>query len=81
MSNPISRRDVIKQLGGASAGVVLTGGIIRGQSSDIMVGGRPVEIVVASLTGNTVRLTVLPLTENQPASVPLNGGLAQPNEA
>ena len=60
---------------------MLAGGIIRGQTSDIVVGGRPVEIVVASLTADTVRLTVLPIVENKPVSVPLNGGLAPPAEA
>ena len=60
---------------------MLAGGIIRGQTSDIIVGGRPVEIVVASLTADTVRLTVLPIVASKPMSVPLNGGLAQPAAA
>ena len=81
MSESISRREAIKHFGSATAAAVLAGGIIRGQTSDIIVGGRPVEIVVASLTADTVRLTVLPIVASKPMSVPLNGGLAQPAAA
>jgi alpha-glucosidase/alpha-D-xyloside xylohydrolase len=61
MAERLSRRDALKQIGTASAGVVLAGGIIRGQTADIMVAGRPVEIAIASLSPSTVRISVLPL--------------------
>lgn len=61
MSQPVSRREVLKQLGSAGAGVVVSGGILRGQSSPITVAGQPVEIAVASVSPSTVRITVLPI--------------------
>ena len=60
MSDPVSRRDAVKQLAGATAGVVLAGGTIRGQSDAIVVAGKPVEIVVSSVSPSTVRITALP---------------------
>ena len=80
-SQPITRRDAVKRIGAASAGVALSGGIIRGQTSDIMIGGRPVEIVVSSLSPATVRINVLPIVDGTPSAVPVDGGLAQPDAA
>ena len=60
MSHPVSRRDAVKQLAGATASVVLAGGTIRGQSDAIVVAGKPVEIVVSSVSPSTVRITTLP---------------------
>ena len=57
---PISRRALLKQLGAGSAGVFFSGGVLRGQSAPILIGGKPVEIAVASVSPLTVRLTVLP---------------------
>ena len=65
MAEPVSRRDAVKQLAGVTAGVVLAGGVIRGQSDAIVVAGKPVEIVVSSVSPSTVRITALP------AGVPL----------
>ena len=39
-----------------------------------MIGGRPVEIAVSSLSPATVRITVLPLVDGAPAAVPDDGG-------
>lgn len=77
MSTSRSRRDVLKQLGTAGAGVMLGGGIIRGQSGDIVVAGRPVEIVVSSLSPSTVRIRVLPIQGGHPGNVPVDGALAR----
>jgi alpha-glucosidase (family GH31 glycosyl hydrolase) len=65
MVEPVSRRDAVKQLAGVTAGVVLAGGVIRGQSDAIVVAGNPVEIVVRSVSPSTIRITALP------AGVPL----------
>ena len=40
----ITRREALKHLTSATAGVALLGGIIRGQTTDITIGGKPVEI-------------------------------------
>lgn len=72
-----SRRDVLKQLGTAGAGVVLGGGLIRGQGADIVVAGRPVEIAVSSLSPSTVRIQVLPIQGGRAGAVPVDGALAR----
>ena len=81
MTQPLTRRDVLRQIGSAGAAVALSGGVFRGQSSDIMVGGLPVEIAVSPLSPSTVRLTVLPLVNGAPAAIPDDGGVAQPEAA
>jgi alpha-glucosidase/alpha-D-xyloside xylohydrolase len=61
MSHRFSRREVLKQLGSAGAGVVLAGGVLRGQAAPITIGGQPVEIQVASVSPSTVRITIVPV--------------------
>jgi alpha-glucosidase (family GH31 glycosyl hydrolase) len=79
MADAMTRRQALLQLGSASAGVALAGGIIRGRTSDIVVGGRPVEIGISSLSPATVRIGVLPLAAGQSALVPDDGVLVQPH--
>ena len=81
MSHPITRRAALKQISVAGAGVLVSRGIIRGQGTDITIGGQPVEIAVASLSPSTVRISVLPIAGSAPAVVPQNGGLAEPSAA
>ena len=69
MSNAVSRRDVLKRLGV----VAFSGGILRGQARPIMVAGKPVEILVASVSPATVRITVLPI--DGPSAVADDGAL------
>jgi alpha-glucosidase (family GH31 glycosyl hydrolase) len=80
MTKPISRRDALKHLGAAGAGAILTRGVVRGQSSDIMVAGRPVEIVVSSLSPSTVRITVMPIAGGKPNAVPVDSALTPGGE-
>jgi alpha-glucosidase (family GH31 glycosyl hydrolase) len=79
MSQPVvSRREILKQLGSAGAGLLIAPQIIRGQSSNIVIAGKPVEIVVASLSPTTVRLTVRPLdAASAGGAVPVDGALVQ----
>ena len=81
MSHLITRRAALRQISVAGAGVLVSRGIIRGQGSDITIGGQPVEIAVASLSPATVRISVLPIAGTAPAVVPQNGGLAEPSAA
>ena len=74
-SMPVTRREALRQLGVAGAGMLLAG-TIRGQTTPIRIAGRPVEIEVWSLSPVTVRLTVRPLGEQGLAPVPLTGALA-----
>ena len=81
MPQSMTRRQALKRITSASAGVALSGGVIRGQTADITIGGRPVEIVVSSLSPATVRINVLPITGGAATVVPDDGGLAQPDAA
>ena len=81
MSQPITRRDALKQITTAGAGMSSSRGIIRGQAPGILIGGKPVEISVSSLSPSTVRITLLPLEASAPTPVPVDGGLAQPDAA
>ena len=72
-----SRRDALKQIGAASASMAFAG-VLRGQTSDIVVAGKPVEIAVSSVSPTTVRITVLPIVDGKPAAVPVDGVLVQP---
>jgi alpha-glucosidase/alpha-D-xyloside xylohydrolase len=71
----ISRRQALKDLGLATAGLAVSGGIIRGQGADILVAGKPVEIAVSSVSPATVRITVRPIVEGAPAAVATTGAL------
>src|SRR5205809_8109044 len=73
----ISRREALKQIGAASAGVVLPTTLFRGRVRDIVADGRPVEIAVAAASGHTVRVTVLPLVGGSRGSLPLDGALVR----
>jgi alpha-glucosidase/alpha-D-xyloside xylohydrolase len=77
MSGPISRRAALTRLGLAGTGLLFPR-IIRGQNADIMVAGQPVEIAVAALSPITARITVRPLRDGQPVTVPITGALDQP---
>jgi alpha-glucosidase (family GH31 glycosyl hydrolase) len=65
MSEPVSRREALQQIGSAGAGVILAGAFVGGQSRPVLVAGSAVEILVASVSPSTVRITVLPLDRAQ----------------
>jgi alpha-glucosidase/alpha-D-xyloside xylohydrolase len=71
----LSRREVLKQIGTAGAGLVLAPGVIRGQSAGLVIAGKTVQIVVSEVSPLTVRLTVLPLEGGRSATVPVDGAL------
>ena len=77
MTESISRRDALKQLGVVGAGLALNGRTLRGRFQDIVVAGRPVELTVTSLSPSTVRLTLRPIQGGDPEAVPFTGALAQ----
>ena len=79
MQNRITRREALKQIGSASAGVALAAGVFRGQTSNITIAGKAVEIVVTSISPATVRIGVLPIENGAPATVPDNGGVVEPH--
>ena len=61
MGAPIGRRDALKQLGLAGAGLAFSGGVLRGQTAPITINGKPVEIIVAAVSPITARITVMPI--------------------
>jgi alpha-glucosidase len=75
MSEPVSRRDVLRRLGAAGTGAVLGGGIIRGQAPPIRVAGTPVEIAVAPVSPAMVRITVAAIVGT--GGVPEDGALVR----
>lgn len=58
MRSRTSRRDALRRFGAAGVGLAVTPIVLRGQRTPVTVAGRPVEIVVASVSPSTVRLTV-----------------------
>jgi alpha-glucosidase/alpha-D-xyloside xylohydrolase len=80
MPTILTRRDALKQLGTAGAGMMLARGAICGQAGDIMVAGKPVEIVVSALSPLTVRITLMPIEGSLPNGVPVDGALAAGGE-
>jgi alpha-glucosidase (family GH31 glycosyl hydrolase) len=75
----LSRREALKEIAAAGAGIALTGGIIRGQRSPIRIAGMPVEIAVASISPTTVRLTAAAIAGT--GGVPEDGALVKEAEA
>ena len=77
---PITRRSAIRKLGVLGAGTVVGArfaGLLRAQDGDIIVAGRAVEIVVTSMSDETARITLLPLSPA--AAVPAVGALVNDN--
>src|SRR5205823_6422887 len=73
MSGSISRRAALQHLG-TGAGILVTGGILRGQSRPIRVAAAPVEIIVSSISPSTVRITAVAL-DSADADLPEDGAL------
>ncbi|HVQ42639.1 MAG TPA: TIM-barrel domain-containing protein [Vicinamibacterales bacterium] len=71
----LTRRQALRDIGVAGAGLAFSGGVIRGQGAGIMVAGRPVEIAVSAVSPATVRITVRPLVDGAPAPVAVTGAL------
>jgi alpha-glucosidase/alpha-D-xyloside xylohydrolase len=72
-----TRRQALKDIGVAGAGLAVSGGVIRGQGAGLIVAGKPVEIAVSSVSPATVRITVRPLVDGIPAPVAVTGALVR----
>jgi alpha-glucosidase (family GH31 glycosyl hydrolase) len=57
----ISRRDAVRELVSAGAGLALGDIVLRGQSAPIVVAGKRVELVVSSISDATARISALPV--------------------
>ena len=76
----VSRRRAIKALAMAGTGFGLTPTIIRGQSSPIVVAGKPVEISIATVSRSTVRISVRPIVDGKPQAIVNRGALVEAAE-
>ena len=74
MARP-NRRQALKDLGLAGAGLAISGGVIRGQAAEIVIAGRPVEIAVSPVSAVAVRIIIRPIVDGVPAAVPVTGAL------
>src|SRR5512146_194176 len=74
MTNHWNRRQVLKQLVGASTALILprSGGAERTPAV-----GQNCEIQIASVSTHTFRLSVLPIENGRASAVPFNGSLVQ----
>jgi len=76
MTRPYSRRQVLKTVGGACAAMLLPRDT-AGSDEKIATPNQDFEIQIASVSAQTVRLTVLPVRDGQAVAIPPNGSLVQ----
>lgn len=77
MTDPVSRRDALKQLGVLGTGLALGGRLRRHLDAPLVVAGRPVELSVTSLGPRTVRITLRPVADGRVAPAPVTGELTE----
>jgi alpha-glucosidase len=77
MTERITRRDAVKQIGATVAGVALSGDVSRGTSADIVIAGQRVELMVSSLSASTVRVTIRAIGAGRTLPVPVTGALVR----
>lgn len=75
MTDSVSRRDALRQLGVVGAGLMLGGRLRRPHDDPLVVAGHAVELSVASLGPRTVRLTLCPIADGSVIEVPVTGEL------
>jgi alpha-glucosidase/alpha-D-xyloside xylohydrolase len=72
---PTTRRETLQQLGKASAALLLLRGKILARSGELLVAGKPAEIVISSPSAATVRITVVPAGTADLAGLNADGAL------
>jgi alpha-glucosidase/alpha-D-xyloside xylohydrolase len=78
MTKAISRRNALKRFGVVGAAAFLNPHkASQGQDAAIRVAGRTVEITLIPVSEQTVRLSVVPIENSDPQSIPMDGSLAQ----
>src|SRR5438477_11159101 len=77
MTKLVSRREVLKDVGSAGAGLLLGAHVVAAQDAALRIAGVPVEITVSSVSANTARISVVPLENGQPKPIPYDGSLVQ----
>ncbi len=77
MKPPISRRDALRTVATAGAGAFLEPVKALAQQKPLEIAGKPVEVSLTSITPLTVRITIQPIENGQPAAVPVDGALVK----
>src|SRR6266542_3985056 len=77
MNEKLSRRKALKGIGSAGVVALLDAQSLTAQEAAIRIAGQPVEIVVAPVSAVTVRLSVTPIVDGQPQTLPHDGSWAQ----
>ncbi|MBS1788802.1 MAG: glycoside hydrolase family 31 protein [Acidobacteria bacterium] len=77
MTNPISRRDVLKRFSAASAGALLPSPPVSASRNGLHIAERHVELALTQISAHTVRLTISPINNGKPEPVPQDGSLIQ----
>jgi alpha-glucosidase len=87
-SQHLSRREALKQLGAAGLSAIplsafatsLSIGATASQPDGVIIAGKPVEILVSTLSPSTIRLTVLPIESGRTTAVPVDGAIGREGE-
>jgi alpha-glucosidase/alpha-D-xyloside xylohydrolase len=78
MSGKLTRRDVLKTVGTAGAGMLLGRGTTSAQEAGLRVAGRPIELSVTAVSRSTLRLSAVPLDDGGgPQPIPFDGSLVR----
>jgi alpha-glucosidase/alpha-D-xyloside xylohydrolase len=77
MPAQVSRRDVLKQLVAASAGLAASPLVLRGQAADLVVAGQPVEVAVSAVSPVIARITIKPIAGGIVTPVPDDDALVR----
>jgi alpha-glucosidase (family GH31 glycosyl hydrolase) len=77
MDKPLSRRDALRTVATAGAGALLGQRIALPQEKPIHIAEKDVEIALAPVGPETVRITIAPLENGQPQAVPDDGALVK----
>jgi alpha-glucosidase/alpha-D-xyloside xylohydrolase len=75
MATSIGRREALRQIAAASASALLAPQVLRGQGAPIVVGGKPVELTITSVSASTVRITVAEISGSAGSMLPNQGAL------
>lgn len=74
MSNQLSRREALKRLSTAGAGVLIASPLT--QDNALRITGRAVELSLTPVSTQTVRLSITPIANGQPQPISSDGSLA-----
>ncbi|MGC1783483.1 MAG: TIM-barrel domain-containing protein [Acidobacteriaceae bacterium] len=72
-----TRREALKGIASAGAIALARPSFALPPEAPILVSGHPVEVVLTAVSSHTIRVTVQPLQDGQPQSVPVDGALVK----